>query len=222
MAINSVTPGTTTPSSASSSNSLSSATANEQQDRFMKLLVAQMQNQDPLNPMDNAQMTSQIAQINTVSGIEKLNRTVETLLGGFYALPAQSATQLAGKSVLVEGTALNLADGKATGGIELAAAADTVNVDIVDATGATVQTIAMGQNPAGVRSFTWDGMRADGKAAADGAYKMRVTAMAGTNKVDAVTLTTAKVNSVATSTAGLQVDLGPNGLRPYNDVKSFL
>src|SRR6188768_3619231 len=89
-------------------------------DRFLKLLVAQMQNQDPLNPMDNAQMTSQIAQINTVGGIEKLNRTVETLLGGFYALQAQGATQLAGKDVMVTGTGLTLADGTARGGIELA------------------------------------------------------------------------------------------------------
>jgi len=222
MAVNSATSGTSATSSASNANSLSSATAAEQQDRFMKLLVAQMQNQDPLNPMDNAQMTSQIAQINTVSGIEKLNRTVETLLGGFYALQAQSATQLAGKTVLVGGTELNLAEGKASGGFELASDADIVNVDVLDANNNLVQTIPMGKTPAGVRSFTWDGTRSDGNPAADGTYKLRVTATAGAKSVDATPLMAAKVNSVATGAVGLQVDLGSNGLRPYSDVKSFL
>ena len=77
------TPATTTATSTAKGNTTSAA---EQQDRFMKLLVTQMKNQDPLNPMDNAQMTSQIAQINTVAGIEKLNTTVEGLTSQFAAI----------------------------------------------------------------------------------------------------------------------------------------
>src|SRR5574343_277071 len=75
--------GTNASGSASSANALTSQTtsATEQSDRFLKLLVAQMSNQDPLNPMDNAQLTSQMAQISTVSGLEKLNTT--TADGGF-------------------------------------------------------------------------------------------------------------------------------------------
>jgi len=197
--------------------------AADQEDRFMKLLVAQMKNQDPLNPMDNAQMTSQIAQINTVGGIEKLNRTVETLLGGFYALQAQGATQLPGRSVLVEGSGLALAAGTATGGVELAAAADSVNVDILDSTGATVRTLALGKSGAGVRTFTWDGMRADGQPAADGSYRMRVSAAAGGKPVEASALTEARVQAVNYGGAnGLQVDLGSAGVQAYSDIKSFL
>ncbi|MEO7151273.1 MAG: flagellar hook capping FlgD N-terminal domain-containing protein, partial [Burkholderiaceae bacterium] len=76
MAVSSVTaPGTDTATPLKTSNEAGSA------DRFLKLLVAQMQNQDPLNPMDNAQVTSQMAQINTVNGIEKLNTTVQGLSG---------------------------------------------------------------------------------------------------------------------------------------------
>ena len=207
---------------ANSASALSSSTAVEQQDRFMTLLVAQMKNQDPLNPMDNAQMTSQIAQINTVSGIEKLNRTVETMLGGFYALQAQGATQLPGRTVMVPGSGLTLADGASRGGIELAGAADAVKVDIVDAGGALVQTLQLGKSPAGVRQFSWDGSRADGGTAAPGDYKMRVSATAGDKPVQAAALTAATVHSISNGSAGLQVDLGEAGIHFYADIKSFL
>src|SRR6476620_5119835 len=132
----SATPAATTPDK-STVGSLTSAA--DQQDRFMKLLVAQMQNQDPLNPMDNAQMTSQVAQINTVGGIEKLNTTVNSLMYAFNRMQAQSATQLVGRQVLVEGSQVQMANGAATGGVTLDAAADTVNVDVLDDAGQTLR-----------------------------------------------------------------------------------
>ncbi len=216
----------TTPSqsatAAGTAATLSGTSAADQQDRFMKLLVAQMKNQDPLNPMDNAQMTSQIAQINMVGGIEKLNGTVESLLKGFQTLQAQSAAQLPGRDVLVAGKAVSLAGGTAQGGVQLAAAADAVNVDIVDAAGITVRTLQLGASPAGVRGFTWDGIRNDGKTASDGTYTLRVTATAGGKAVDATALAAARVQAVSTGSDGVQVDLGAAGVRPYADVKSFL
>ncbi|MGE0330401.1 MAG: flagellar hook assembly protein FlgD [Ramlibacter sp.] len=223
MAVSTVN-NTTAPANAGAAalNSVGGASAAEQQDRFMKLLVAQMKNQDPLSPMDNAQMTSQIAQINMVGGIEKLNGTVESLLASFTALQAQSATQLPGRDVLVSGNALSLADGVAKGGVELARAADTVNVDILDAGGNTVRTLALGASGTGVRGFSWDGLRHDGKPAPEGSYRLRVAASAAGKPVDATTLAAARVQSVSNSSAGVQVDLGSAGIRPYADVKSFL
>ena len=209
-------------SASAASNNSGTTSAAEQQDRFMKLLVAQMKNQDPLNPMDNAQMTSQIAQINTVSGIEKLNTTVTSLLASFNNLQAQSATQLPGRSVLVAGSSLALGDGPATGGVELAGAADAVTVDIVDAAGATVRSLALGNSAAGVRSFSWDGMKTDGQAAAAGNYRLRVTATAGGTAIVAVPLVASRVQAVTNSSTGVQVDLGSAGTRAYGDIKSFL
>lgn len=87
MAISPTSSAATTATGASGSQGITTSAA-EQQDRFMKLLVAQMKNQDPLNPMDNAQMTSQIAQINTVAGIEKLHTALEGLAGEFAAMRA--------------------------------------------------------------------------------------------------------------------------------------
>ena len=218
--VTSTTPATTTSTSA---GSLGSTSAAEQQDRFMKLLVAQMKNQDPLNPMDNAQMTSQIAQINTVSGIEKLNDTVASLLAAFGSLQAQNASQLAGQDVLVPGTGLALQDGAATGGVSLSAAADTVNVDVIDATGRTVRTIALGANAAGARSFRWDGQLSDGSSAPDGSYRFRVTASKAGAAVQAQALTAARVLSVVPGADGtVQLDLGAAGLQPQSAVRAYL
>src|SRR3954451_24813425 len=93
-------------------------------DRFLKLLVAQMQNQDPLNPMDNAQVTSQMAQINTVTGIDKLNTSVQGLSGQFVQMQALQGAALVGHDVIVPGNKIAVADGVAVGGFELANPAD--------------------------------------------------------------------------------------------------
>jgi flagellar basal-body rod modification protein FlgD len=92
-----IVPGT---SSANSSSSKSAAPASAAQARFLTLLVAQMQAQDPLNPMDNAQMTTQLAQISTVDGVEKLNSNMEKLLSQFGALEQLNATSMIGRSVV--------------------------------------------------------------------------------------------------------------------------
>ncbi|MBL0423326.1 flagellar hook assembly protein FlgD [Ramlibacter sp. AW1] len=204
------------------SNGAGTTSAAEQQDRFMKLLVAQMRNQDPLNPMDNAQMTSQIAQINTVAGIEKLNATVQGLAGAMVAMQAQTASQLPGRAVLVEGRALRLADGPAQGGVSLAARADRVSVEIVAADGQVVQTLELGALPAGVRSFTWDGRTAEGGTAPAGEYRLRVNARAAGEPVQATTLAAASVRSVVPTPQGIELDLGASGRAGWGDVYAFL
>src|SRR5438045_7853032 len=97
-------------------------------DRFLKLLVTQLQNQDPLNPMDNAQVTSQMAQINTVTGIDKLNTTVQGLSSQFVQLQAMQGASLVGRDVIVAGNKLRVdaESGVGQGGFELANAADSV------------------------------------------------------------------------------------------------
>lgn len=197
--------------------------AAEQEDRFMKLLVAQMKNQDPLNPMDNAQMTSQVAQINTVGGIEKLNTTVASLLAAFQSVQAQSALQMPGRQVLVEGQSLALAGGQATGGVDLPEDAATVKVEILDAAGIVVRTLDLGKSGAGVRSFTWDGQADDGTQLADGSWRMRVGAVTAQGKpVEAIPLTAARVQSVSQRDGAVQLDLGSAGTRAWDEIHSFL
>src|SRR3954453_19541664 len=130
-------------------------------DRFLKLLVAQMQNQDPLNPMDNAQVTSQMAQINTVSGIDKLNTTVQGLQSQFVQMQALQGATLVGHDVVVAGNKLDFSDGaggvaaSGIGGFELTSPADAVKGEITTAAGRVVDTVQRGAATAGRHSFEW-------------------------------------------------------------------
>lgn len=215
---------TSTPSATGAASKVSNLTsAADQEDRFMKLLVAQMKNQDPLNPLDNAQMTSQIAQINTVGGIEKLNATVGSLLTAFNRMQAQSATSLAGRDVLVEGRELRLEDGASRGGVLLEKAAEAVNVEILDPAGVVVRTITLGPQPAGARTFEWDGRLADGTQAADGNWRMRATAMTGGKTGPVQTLGAATVRAVTQDADGnVQLDLGTAGSAAPGEVRGYL
>src|SRR6186997_1208132 len=130
MAVSS-TNSATDATAAASSLTASASDAKATSERFLKLLVAQMQNQDPLSPMDNAQVTSQMAQINTVSGIEKLNLTVQGLSSQFAQLQAVQGAALVGHDVVVPGNALQISDAVGEGGFELAGPADHVKVEIL-------------------------------------------------------------------------------------------
>src|SRR4030067_116548 len=121
------TVGTTTDAAAALAAQAAPAAAgtkatSDAQDRFLTLLVAQLKNQDPLNPMDNAQITTQMAQISTVTGIDKLNETLQALSDSMAMGQSVSATSMIGHGVLVPGSTLNLANGQAIGGGGLGAA----------------------------------------------------------------------------------------------------
>src|SRR5512139_1769085 len=138
-------------------NKTSLAAANEagSADRFLKLLVAQMQNQDPLAPMDNAQVTSQMAQINTVTGVEKLNTTVQGLSGQFMQMQALQGASLVGREVVVPGNkmAMDTTTGTGEGGFELTSAADNVKVEVLGPGGHVLDTLNLGAQSAGIHGF---------------------------------------------------------------------
>jgi flagellar basal-body rod modification protein FlgD len=194
---------------------------NEAQDRFLKLLTTQLKNQDPLNPMDNAQMTSQLAQISTVDGIEKLNATLQKLLSSTVDAEAMQAAALVGRQVMVAGSGLKLTASGAVGGMELAAAADQVVLTVKDSNGLPVKTIELGALDAGVHNFAWDGKTDLGAQAPNGNYSMAIAAKRGTEKVDVSPLELAGVVSVNRSSQGVTLDLGQLGLATMNDVKQI-
>jgi len=171
-------------------------TMNEAQDRFLKLLVAQMQNQDPMNPTDNAQVTTQMAQISTVTGIEKLNQTMASLSTAYAASQTMQSASMIGHSVLAEGDTMQLSGGKAIAGVELAEAADRVEISVYDSGGTLVSTNKLGGRDAGNFAFQWDGKKDDGTTAKDGLYYFAVTATHCGEKVDSTSLAVGKVDSV--------------------------
>ena len=147
-----VQPTATTPAATSSVGTKTAKNMNEAQDRFLKLLVSQMKNQDPMNPMDNAQVTSQMAQISTVTGIGQLNDTISGFLGKLSGLESLQGASLSGRQVLVSGDSLELANGAATAGFELPAAADDVTMTVKDSSGRTLYRNNLGKQN-GRRAF---------------------------------------------------------------------
>ena len=205
-----------------SSTSTTSKTE-EAQTRFLKLLTEQLKNQDPLNPMDNAQMTSQLAQISTVDGIDKLNKTLTSLLEGSQSNEALQAAALVGKGVMVEGTGLTLSGSKAYGGFELATSADKVTVTIKDSKGLEVRKMELGSSDAGVFNFAWDGKSTNGTQAVDGNYTMSVSATRGSDTVKTTSLQLSTVNSVLrTSSGSVSLDVGAGNLVSLSDIKQIL
>lgn len=204
----------------SSSSKSSTSSAEDIQNRFLTLLVAQLENQDPLNPLDNTEITSQLAQMSTVQGIEQLNGSLSTLLTNLAETQAVQASALIGNTVLVPGNNLTLKEGSAYGGVYLDSAADQVTVSIMDSTGKVIQTQTLGENEAGSLLFKWDGSTSSGTAAADGAYTFKVTATSGTSTVDAEAHQLGTVSAlVRTASGGFQLDLGSLGTFDFDDVQ---
>lgn len=148
------------------------------QERFMSLLVAQLKNQDPLEPMDNAQVTSQMAQLNTVTGINNLNTTMQGMASAFAASQTIGATSMLGRAVLTEGDDIQMVDGKGSGSMDLKQSADTVRVNILDKQANVVRTIDLGPQAKGTHEFQWDGKDASGNSLPNGSYKFEIKATA--------------------------------------------
>ncbi|MFN9709291.1 MAG: flagellar hook assembly protein FlgD [Burkholderiales bacterium] len=210
--------GQTIPASTAAQGTTDAATASA--DRFLKLLVAQMKNQDPLNPMDNAQVTSQMAQINTVNGIEKVNTTLQGLSGQFMQLQVMQGAALVGQDVVVPGNRLAVQSGTGRGGFELQAPASQVRVEISSADGALLETLNLGPRPAGLHNFEWDT-----KALAEGVdpagLRFKVISSAGGISKEAQALMRDRVNSVNADGKNLTLQLERSGSVPYASVKAF-
>ncbi|MBP7132839.1 MAG: flagellar hook assembly protein FlgD [Aquabacterium sp.] len=211
------TSGATGTNKATSAQSATAA-ANEASDRFLKLLVTQMQNQDPLNPMDNAQVTSQMAQINTVTGIDKLNNTVSGLGSSLAQMQMLQGASLVGHAVLLEGNnlALNADTGKAGGGYELAANAGKVQIEILSSAGVVVDTVTQTNKSAGRQGFEWtppEGLSTDG-------MRFKVTAASGNTAVTATPLTTSVVQAINTTNGTLTLELSNGSSTAYSQVKA--
>ena len=201
-------------------SSSSGATAAEDpgsQDRFLKLLVTQIQNQDPLSPMDNAQVTSQIAQINTVTGIQQLNTTVQGLAGQFTQLQALQSASLVGRDVVVPGNVLDIAGGVGQGGFELSGPADAVKVEVLSPAGQVIDSMALGALGSGSHSFNWPA----GSATNDSGLKFRVTATSGTVNSTPTVLMRDRVNAINTTGNALNLELQNAGSVPYSSVRAL-
>jgi flagellar basal-body rod modification protein FlgD len=198
-----------------------SSTVKETEDRFLALLVAQMKNQDPLNPLDNAQVTSQMAQLSTVQGIEDMNATLEALAASMGVNQMAQAANLIGSAVLVPGNSISPAELDDVIGFELSRPADKVRVDSFDAAGVAVRSLDLGPREDGVNMLAWDGLTGSGTAAPDGAYTFKINAVQGGQPVDSTALHLGLVNSVSQNSQGVQLNLAGNESVTYADIRQI-
>ena len=194
----------------------------EAQDRFMTLLVTQMQNQDPLNPMDNAQMTSQLAQLSTVTGIEKLNDTMQLLIGNVQSSQTFQAASMIGRQVFAPGNVMQLTDGHAKFGADLPMDVDRVEVKIRDADGNTVRTLKLGARDAGMQSLEWDGRDDNGNVMKNGIYNFELTASVDGSEISVGPLSQGVVDSVANGSNGVTVHLKDLGSISLSEIRQVL
>jgi len=216
--------GSTAAAAAAATTGTASSTAQaakDAADRFLTLLVAQLKNQDPLNPMDNAQVTTQMAQISTVSGINQLNDTVAALGASMGVTQYLQAASLVGHDVVIGGNDLELASGSASGGLELSGDADKVMVTVTDEAGNVVRTMDLGAQKAGDQFFTWDGKTDGGTAAADGHYTFSATATSAGKAVTFDTLMTARVQGVVSTSTGAMLQLPHGSQIAFSQIKQI-
>ena len=219
--------GVSSTSTGSSSTSGTKATsASDMQDQFLTLLVAQLKNQDPTQPMDNAQLTSQMAQISTVSGIEKLNSTVESVTSQFASMQMMQGANMIGRTVLSEGNQLGLAAKEAedgtkhltgTAAFDLDASASNVTVTITDANGKLLATNEKGSANPGRIYLTWDGSDYTGESMD---LRFKVTATNGEAAVKSTTLSPNAVVATSISNGSLMLELANGESINYNSVKA--
>jgi flagellar basal-body rod modification protein FlgD len=206
-----------------SSTATTSATAQDDAgsaDRFLKLLVTQMQNQDPLNPMDNAQVTSQMAQINTVSGIEKLNETVKSLQSSFSQMQTLQGAALVGRTVTLAGNKIALDGTNGQGGVELGSTADRVKVEILSPAGRVVDTLELGTLEAGRHGFEWDASKAPALAAGQN-YTFKVSASLANTAISSTALMRDRIDSVTSGPNGLVLNTERSGGIAQGEVLAF-
>lgn len=145
-------------------------------DTFLVLLTAQLQNQDPLAPMDSTQFTQQLVQFSQVEQQIRTNEQLEGLVGQYQAASAGAALSYLGKDAIIEADETYLVNEEANWAYELPEAATSMTISVKDARGRTVYQTTNAPSGAGEHLFTWDGTKANGETAPDGVYTISIAA----------------------------------------------
>ena len=210
----------TTTSAATTTTTSNSSSLN--QNDFLKLMTAQMQNQDPFNPVDNTQMVAQMAQFSSLAGISEMNTTMKAISDKLGATSASDAMAYVGKTVLTEGsTAYGRNTGGIAGSVELPSAVTSVNVTISDANGVAIKTMQLGAHAKGTVGYDWDGKDAAGAEAGNGPFTVQVAAQNAGTTVGATSLVWAPVQSVSTTTGSAVLTLPGIGEVPVSAVRQI-
>jgi flagellar basal-body rod modification protein FlgD len=192
------------------------------EDEFLTLMLAQLKNQDPTEPMDNGAFLAQLAQINTASGIEGLQSSFSNFSASMQSNQALQASGLVGRSVSVPGPEVMLNSGSSVeGGVMLSTSTSELQLSVYDGRGQLVRNIGMGTQTAGDIPFNWNGLANDGTPLPSGVYTIKAEAMVDGSLTAMGTKAYATVESVsmASGSQGIQLNLAGIGTVPFSNVQ---
>ena len=149
--------------------------AADQTQNFLKLLIAQIQNQDPMSPMDASTMTAQMSQLNMVSSMGTMNTSMQAMLSQMQSANFMNQAALIGHSPMVAGNSINYSGGEVMLGANLANPLQGVVATIKDASGTVVGTADLGNLNSGMTNFVFDGVDASGAKMPNGIYRVEIS-----------------------------------------------
>ena len=190
---------------------------------FMELMIAQMENQNPLEPQDNGEFISQLAEFSSLEEMQGLTATVEGLATQYQSSQALQATAMVGRTVLVPATVSPLSvDGTVEGVVDLEASTGSLNINILNGSGELVKQINMGQQFAGTVPFAWDGTNTEGELMPFDQYTIKAEANQDGVVKQLNTLISSNVNSVSIGPGGsISLNLSGMGAIPLENVREI-
>jgi len=195
------------------------------QSEFLKLMIAQLNNQDPTKPMESGEFYTQIAQFSTVSGIQDLQASFQQVASAMYSNQALQASAMVGRSVLVSANTATLpSGGEIAGRVEVPVGSSQVNVNVYDSAGQLVRRVALGPQAAGQVAFAWDGRNGEGVAMPPGTYHLETDMQFDGQSYALETLVSSRVDSVTLGRngQGILLNLSSGGQADLASVKQIM
>lgn len=206
--------------SVKSNNSSATQSNDLGKDQFLNLLVAQLNNQNPLEPQSNGEFIAQLAQFSQVEGIQELNSSVGNILSNYQSSQALQASSMVGRKVIVPADkALVDTSESFKASLVLPVSSANVYVNVTDSSGATVSRVNLGAQEAGQVSFIWDGKDASGKTLPPATYSFKAEASYADGTKGLYTLLPANVDSVTLGGSELMLNLAGIGSVPLSKVQ---
>jgi flagellar basal-body rod modification protein FlgD len=189
---------------------------------FLTLLTSQLQNQDPLSPMDSTQFTQQLVQFSGVEQQIRTNENLEGLAAQYQAASAGAALSYLGKDAIIESNDTYLAGGQANWAYDLPSTASDMTINVKDSNGRTVYSTTTSPRTGGQHLFTWDGTKTNGGVAADGVYTLEVNATDTAGK-DITATTTVRETIMGVDFSGTTpLVITPAGNRGLDTIRTIL
>ncbi len=190
---------------------------------FLELMIAQLENQNPLEPQDNGAFISQLAEFSALEEMQQISSTVDSFSDKFQSSQALQASAMVGRNVLVPGAESPMAvDGTISGMVDLPSGTSNLSVSILNGSGELVRRIDMGQQFAGSVPFKWDGMNEQGDVMPADVYTIKAESKTSTGSEQLDTLFASQVNSVSIAQSGaVTLNLAGLGRVPIESVREI-